>query len=94
MMSVIRMLVVICLANIACYAKNETTTGRKTVYMLCVTLDKFVKIYKISAVLHFALDVVNNRSDILSGYDLQIICGFSDKIVSLIMLFNNITMLM
>ena len=62
--------------------------------MLCVTLDRFLDMYKMSAVLHFALDVVNNRSDILPGHDIQIKCGFSVKMVSLIILCNNTTMLM
>jgi len=84
-MSLLRILLVVLLATVVeSYAKNETIGIPKTLYMLCVTLDKFVRRYRMSTSLQFALDMVNNRSNILPGYNLQIICGYSERNVSFI----------
>ena len=68
-------------------AKNTSLGTTKNIYLLCVGLDTF-KRYHITASLEFSLDLVNNRSDIIPGYILQNICGFSTKYVSFIRFYN------
>ena len=88
MMSLLRILLVICLANVvASREKKEIIGTTKNVYLLCVTLEHFLRKLHLSASLDFAVEFVNNRSDIVPGYNLQMECGFSTESVSLLMCF-------
>ena len=64
------------------YATNSSVGETKDIYLLCVCLDHFARVFHMSAMLDFSLEVVNNRSDIIPGYKLHIICGFSTTEVS------------
>jgi len=89
-----RILIVLSLAIVvASYAKNETVTIKKTVYLLCISLENFIRMYEMSAILQFSLDVVKNRTDLLPGYNLQIICGFTQKFVSVTIFYVSTIML-
>jgi len=95
MMSLLRFLLVFSLTNVvASREKKEIIGTTKNVYLLCVTLKHFLRKLHLSATLDFAVDFVNNRSDILPGYDLQIECGFSTESVSLIMSYFFILVLL
>ena len=79
----VRILMMLVLINVVVGsdAKNTSIGTTKNIYLMCVGLDKFIR-YRLSASLEFSLDLVNNRSDIIPGYILQKICGFSTKYVS------------
>ena len=64
------------------YMANSRVGETKDIYLLCVCLDHFARVFHMSAMLNFSLEVVNNRSDIIPGYKLHIICGFSTTEVS------------
>ena len=78
---------------VASYAKNETVTIKKNVYLLCVSLENFIRMYEMPAILQFSLDVVENRTDLLPGYNLQIICGFTQEFVSVTIFYVSTSML-
>ncbi|KAI0240075.1 Gamma-aminobutyric acid type B receptor subunit 1 [Lamellibrachia satsuma] len=80
MMLPVRILMMLVLINVVVGsdAKNTSIGTTKNIYLLCVGLDKFIR-YRLSASVEFSLDLVNNRSDIIPGYILQKICGFSTK---------------
>ena len=69
---------VIFITQVVSSSANKTNVGEtKDIYLLCVCVDYFYHILDMSSILEFSLEVVNNRSDIIRGYTLHIVCEFS-----------------